>query len=318
MSILKVYDFDKTIYDGDSTLDFYKFCIKKKPWVFFYVFIQIISLFKYKLGRLNKLSFKQEFYGFLNFYDNTDILVELFWEQNLSKVKGWYLKTKAENDLIISASPEFLLKPICKKIGIKYLIASKVDIKTGECLSENCYGTEKVKRFMLEFGNEQIEEFYSDSLSDSPMANLSKKSFIVKKNQILDWKTYNPQKLKTEFSLFLIIGVINTFNGTLSSYILTFIFNYNIAFILGYLISLTISYVLNTKLNFKINMSIKGYVKFCISYIPNFVIQFLAVNILFEIFKWNILVVYLVAAILGVPLTFILLKIFAFKNDIKV
>lgn len=24
------YDFDGTIYDGDSSIDFYKFCIKKK------------------------------------------------------------------------------------------------------------------------------------------------------------------------------------------------------------------------------------------------------------------------------------------------
>ena len=34
---------------------------------------------------------------------------------------------KKDDDVIISASPEFLLKPICKKINIKYLIASNVD-----------------------------------------------------------------------------------------------------------------------------------------------------------------------------------------------
>ena len=26
-----VYDFDETIYDGDSTVDFYKYCVKRKP-----------------------------------------------------------------------------------------------------------------------------------------------------------------------------------------------------------------------------------------------------------------------------------------------
>lgn len=28
-SYVNVYDFDGTIYDGDSTIDFYKFCLKK-------------------------------------------------------------------------------------------------------------------------------------------------------------------------------------------------------------------------------------------------------------------------------------------------
>ena len=28
---MNVYDFDKTIYKGDSTLDFYFFCLRKKP-----------------------------------------------------------------------------------------------------------------------------------------------------------------------------------------------------------------------------------------------------------------------------------------------
>ena len=28
---MNVYDFDGTIYDGDSTFDFYKYCMKKHP-----------------------------------------------------------------------------------------------------------------------------------------------------------------------------------------------------------------------------------------------------------------------------------------------
>ena len=32
--IFNVYDFDKTIYDGDSSLDFYLFCVKRKKVIF--------------------------------------------------------------------------------------------------------------------------------------------------------------------------------------------------------------------------------------------------------------------------------------------
>ena len=52
---MNIYDFDKTIYDGDSSIDFYKFCVKKNKllilnsfkvlfYYFLYIFIMINSL----------------------------------------------------------------------------------------------------------------------------------------------------------------------------------------------------------------------------------------------------------------------------------
>ena len=34
---MNVYDFDGTIYDGDSTLDFWYFCLKKHPQILLYL-----------------------------------------------------------------------------------------------------------------------------------------------------------------------------------------------------------------------------------------------------------------------------------------
>ncbi|MFR3285343.1 MAG: haloacid dehalogenase-like hydrolase [Clostridium fessum] len=51
------------------------------------------------------------------------------------------------DDVIISASPEILLTEICKRLGIKYLIASKVEKITGKYYRENCYGKEKSSTF---------------------------------------------------------------------------------------------------------------------------------------------------------------------------
>ena len=58
----------------------------------------------------------------------------------------FYLDKKNNTDIIISASPEFLLKPVSKKLKFK-LIATKVDKKRGLFLGKNCYGKEKVKRW---------------------------------------------------------------------------------------------------------------------------------------------------------------------------
>lgn len=33
-----IYDFDKTIYDGDSTVDFFLFCLKREPILILFCF----------------------------------------------------------------------------------------------------------------------------------------------------------------------------------------------------------------------------------------------------------------------------------------
>jgi len=117
-----------------------------------------------------------------------------------------------------------------------------------------------------------------------------------------------------EFIMFVIIGVINTFNGTMFSYIYSAFFNENIAFILGYISGLFISYILNSLITFKKSLSFQQFIRFAISYIPNFIIQNIVVIVIFNIMGLNKLIAYLLAAIIGVPITFILMKFFAFKK----
>lgn len=184
---MNVYDFDKTIYNGDSTIDFYFYCLKKYPKIVFCLPKQLIAAMKYKIKISDKTKFKEEFYCFLEKVPNTAYEVVSFWNKNECKIKDWYKGKKKEDDVIISASPEFLLSEICIRMGIRNLIASIVDEKTGKYLGINCYGKEKTRRFYEIFPKGGIDEFYSDSYSDEPMAKLAKKSFIVSKNKIRKW-----------------------------------------------------------------------------------------------------------------------------------
>ena len=59
------YDFDKTIYDGDSSVDFYKFCLKKNKKVLLMLPIQIYGLILYILGIIEKTKFKEYVFSFL-------------------------------------------------------------------------------------------------------------------------------------------------------------------------------------------------------------------------------------------------------------
>ena len=110
-----------------------------------------------------------------------------FWNRSDVKIKDWYMSQRKKDDLVISASPEFLLEEICARIGIKFLIASQVDKRSGKYTGVNCYGAEKVRRFRESFPDVIIESFYSDSRSDTPMAMIAKKAFIVKGNVVRKW-----------------------------------------------------------------------------------------------------------------------------------
>ena len=186
--IMNVYDFDKTIYDGDSTKDFFIFSLKrhKKIVAIFPAFIcAFIKFYIFKKG--TKTDFKQVLYRFLRYVEIEKDLPE-FWKSHKKNIKDWYFNQQKDDDVIISASPEFLLEPICREIGIKYMLASKVDRKTGIYDGINCHGNEKVRRFYEVFPRGEIEEFYSDSYSDSPLAEISEKAILVKGNNFLNWK----------------------------------------------------------------------------------------------------------------------------------
>ncbi|MGG7153651.1 GtrA family protein, partial [Clostridium neonatale] len=55
-------------------------------------------------------------------------------------------------------------------------------------------------------------------------------------------------------------------------------------------------------------------IKFAISYIPNFIIQNIVVIIVFNIFNYDKIIAYILAAIIGVPVTFVLMKFFVFRK----
>lgn len=186
---INVYDFDNTIYKGDSTVKFFFYCLRKHPNIIKIIPTQFTALFKYIFKIYNKVEFKQRFFAFLRLLKNVDNDVNGFWSLNTKNIKDWYTLKIHSDDVIISASPEFLLLPICNMLQVKALIASNVDKKTGKFTGENCYGCNKVSR-LNEFyhsDNYTISEFYSDSLSDEPLAKLAKKSYLVKHSKITDW-----------------------------------------------------------------------------------------------------------------------------------
>lgn len=183
---MNVYDFDKTVYNGDSTIDFYMYCVRQHKRILMYLPKQVSGFLMYKMGLIEKVKFKEMFFSFLRSLKDVDNEVKCFWNDNIEKINSWYLEQKKEDDLIISASPDFIVIPALKRLNVNG-VCSVVEQKTGKFLSKNCYGEEKVERFSKLYDVALMDEFYSDSLSDLPMAKCAKKAFLVKKGKVSKW-----------------------------------------------------------------------------------------------------------------------------------
>lgn len=188
---MNVYDFDKTIYDGDSTVDFYFYCLKHfgktrrlLPEVIWFGMLYCFKIIK-------KDEFKSRFFKFISLIPDIEKAADEFWDKNSYKIKDFYKEKKKPDDIIISASPQFILNSICKTLGIENLICTNVCLSDGKIIGKNCFGEEKVKRFYdMGFKKEDVDEFYSDSLSDTPLAKISKKAYVVSKNELIPWYKY--------------------------------------------------------------------------------------------------------------------------------
>lgn len=189
---MNVYDFDHTIYNGDSSIDFSCFYLSRHLSLLPCLLVQFFAIIGIKLRYLPVKRGKELFFSFLKLRPANQNDIMDFWKTHSNKMTSWYLEHQQSDDLIISASPEFLLQPFVDGFLKKKVIATKVDICSGKIHGENCKGEEKVRLFIEQYPSKGIEYFYSDSLSDTYLANIATRAFLVKikstqKTELQDW-----------------------------------------------------------------------------------------------------------------------------------
>lgn len=318
---IDVFDFDHTVYDGDVSLDFYFYSLRSHPLLIRYLPKQFWHAFLYLISINSRTLFKQGFFSFLSGIRDIDTDVEQFWLSHEVKLKKWYSDRPHGSDIIISASPEFIIAPLAKRLGVRRLIGTVMDKQTGVIEGKNCRGVEKVRR-LNEAGEEfEIIECYTDSMADLPLLKLAKQKFIVKKHQIIPYENYKPSKMKKtflnkNFLTFIFVGGLNAAIGLSFAFIMSFIIpNKTVAFMIGYSLGLIPSYFLNSTMTFhNKDYSISAFLKYCLSYIPNFLVQTTCVAVLIELLSVNVVVAYTVAVAIGVPITFLIVSLFAIKK----
>ena len=120
--------------------------------------------------------------------------------------------------------------------------------------------------------------------------------------------------LKKDFILFVAIGGVNTLTAIAISYLISGWLDPNLSYVTGYVFGFLVSYFLNSRFTFCEPPAWDKLIKYAIATIPNFLIQNGIVILCYNILGWHKLVAYVLAAAVGVPVTFLLQKFFTFHK----
>ena len=184
---MNAYDFDQTVFFPDSSYCFVMYCLRHYPRAVLHAVPgSALSGLRVWRKQADTKELKEQLFSFMPRLDDVHRIVEEFWEEHRDNLAQWYLEQKREDDVIISASPEFFLRPICEELGVS-LIATRMDPSSGRILGLNCHDEEKVRRFQQAYPGIVPDTFYSDSLVDTPMAAFARKSYWVRDGAAILW-----------------------------------------------------------------------------------------------------------------------------------
>ena len=193
---MNVYDFDGTIFPTDCSIGFFIWCMKRHPKLCFtFAPKVVINLIKRKMGIMPEYLMQRKFFCYLTLIDDFDEQIERYWDKNEKKIAPWYLAQKRPDDLIISASPDCIIGPIAKRLGVNFM-ATEFSREHGVFLNNLMYAQEKAQ-YMIDHGFPVIENFYSDSLADTPLALCAEKAHLVKNKArtVVDWPELDEETL---------------------------------------------------------------------------------------------------------------------------
>lgn len=190
---IDIYDFDKTIVPFDSGSLFCGYCVLHYPYlilllpVWLPVLLCAAALTALKV--INFTKFKKICFMFVPFIPLKKA-VKGFWDRHEKHVHKWFFNRRRYS-VVISASPDFLLEEIQRRLGFEKLICTRHNRRTGTIVGENCRGEEKVKRLYSEFDKSAInvKDVYSDSLKhDRPIFSLGENCYHIVNSKIVPFR----------------------------------------------------------------------------------------------------------------------------------
>jgi phosphatidylglycerophosphatase C len=173
-----IFDFDGTITKNDTMFHMAKwhfgtvrFCFKMlkiMPYCFLYK-SGFISNVKAKEAFLRQFYADMDYNEFATLCKNYSLLVidTIIKKEVQNKIK--FYKSQSNKIIIITASILEWVEPWALKNGFDKVLSSKIEVVnnklTGKIAGKNCYGLEKVNRFISEYG--PFENYHTICFGDS-------------------------------------------------------------------------------------------------------------------------------------------------------
>lgn len=187
MRTIAVFDFDGTITTRDTLFDFICFYHGK---IKLFVGLSILSpiLILFKLGLIRNSKAKQILFSFFfkgvkaTDFDSicekySNRINEILNKNAIEKIM-WH-QSEGHDVIIDSASISNWIKPWASSLGITTVIGTEIDLKdeiiSGVFSSENCYGQEKVNRFIEIYPERELYQLYvyGDSAGDKELLSIA-------------------------------------------------------------------------------------------------------------------------------------------------
>lgn len=164
-----IFDFDGTLYRGDSLVKFCFYVYRRQPWQARFFLLQLAGFGIHACGLISTDRFKNIFLSFLSGLsrERVDSLVKDFWEKEYPS--GFFpemlerLSQHRKEGIVtvcVSASPELYLAPIVAQLQMNALIGSRLD-EQYRLIGNNCKGPEKAARYVIDFPTESYEVLYA-------------------------------------------------------------------------------------------------------------------------------------------------------------
>lgn len=192
---LALFDFDGTLYPHDSFTGFIFYALRKRhivkrglqilPW------IQAYYLNLYPAHRM-----RPKLYASMFKESNAEEILQLAQEYAATLITKLdpalfnQLKQLDHNIILVSASVDLYLKPVCRYLNID-LICSEVEIKAGKMTgfyqTSDCSNEQKKNRVLEKYNLDNYAEIYAygNSEEDEEMLRLATYSYMVGTDQQL-------------------------------------------------------------------------------------------------------------------------------------
>lgn len=198
MKQIVAFDFDGTITNRDTLLEFIKFA--KGKTAFILAFASSALVVGYEVSPLSQLEDQADdfllFFKGVNLDEFDAVCYRFFMERGENLLYQDAVKQikqhlyRGDEIVVISASIDNWVKPFAESLGINQVLGTQLELSgtghlTGRFATANCYGEEKVKRLLQLYPDRTQYRLvvYGDSRGDKELLAFSDESYYKQFNR---------------------------------------------------------------------------------------------------------------------------------------